>query len=352
MVRTPRFAQLLPAALLLTVAAAIGGCSGCDEDAVKKPTAASGKLPGGLTPELAAKPLAKVGDRVITLGEYAAAIERMDQFERLRYQSPERRKLLLEEMIKVELLANEARKRGLDKQPKTKARLRILLRDELLKDARSKVPGPSELSEAEVRKYYDSHRDEFREPERRRVSHIVVKDEATAKRVLEEAKKASAAAWGKLVAEHSLDKPPTATASAPLELAGDLGIVSAPGSKKGENPKIPEAVRAAVFKIAKIGDVYSEVVAADGKFHLVRMTGKTEARDRTYSEAERTIRVALVQAKIAEAERKLEADLRKKYKVVVDDAALSRVKVPALGSAVPSSSAGSTPASPAPSASK
>ena len=53
MVRTTRFAQVLPAALLMTVAAAIGGCSGCDEDAVKKPTAASGKLPGGLTPELA-----------------------------------------------------------------------------------------------------------------------------------------------------------------------------------------------------------------------------------------------------------------------------------------------------------
>ena len=333
------------------VAVAVAGLTGaglaaCDDDAVKKPTAGSGKLPGGLTPELAAKPLAKVGDRVITLGEYAAAIERMDQFERLRYQSPERRKLLLEEMIKVELLANEARKRGLDKQPKTKARLRILLRDELLKDARSKVPGPAELSEAEVRKYYDAHRDEFKEPERRRVSHIVVADAATAKKVLEEAKTASAATWGKLVAKHSLDKPASVTATAPLELAGDLGIVSAPGSKKGANPRIAEPLRAAVFKLAKIGDVHSEVVAAAGKFHIVRMTGKTDARDRTFAEAERTIRVALVQAKIAEAERKLEADLRKKYKVVVDDAALGRVRVPTLGSASAATSA------PAPSASK
>src|SRR5882724_5983171 len=54
---------------------------------------------GQLTPELAKQVLAKVGEREITLGEYAETLARMDPFERLRYQSADRRKQLLSEMI-------------------------------------------------------------------------------------------------------------------------------------------------------------------------------------------------------------------------------------------------------------
>jgi peptidyl-prolyl cis-trans isomerase C len=70
--------------------------------------------PGKLTIELARQVLVKVGEREITLGDYAETLERMDPFERLRYQSPDRRKQLLNEIIQVELLAEEAKRRGLD----------------------------------------------------------------------------------------------------------------------------------------------------------------------------------------------------------------------------------------------
>ena len=63
------------------------------------------------------------------------------------------------------------------------------------------------------------------------------------------------------------------------------------------------------------------------------MTGRTEARDRSYQDAERTIRVALVQQRIRTREAELEQDLKKRYPVSVDDEALSRVKVPAADAA-------------------
>ena len=44
----------------------------------------------GLSPEQAAQVLARVGTRIITLGDFAAALERMDPFERIRYQSDDR----------------------------------------------------------------------------------------------------------------------------------------------------------------------------------------------------------------------------------------------------------------------
>jgi parvulin-like peptidyl-prolyl isomerase len=293
------------------------------------PSASASAAPTGLTPELAARVLAKVGDHEITLGEYAATLERMDPFERLRYQSPDRRKQLLDELIDLELLAGEARRRGLDKLPETQERVRQMLRDELLTRVRAAVPTPNDISEADARRYYDEHRDDFREPERRRVAHIALGSEAEAKAVLEKALGASPADWGKLVAEKSRDSRSKSSAGTPPELAGDLGIVGPPGQPRGDNPNVPEPLRAAVFEIDKLGGVLSRPIAAGGAFHIVRMTGKTDARDRSFVDAERSIRVALVQEQIRAREAELETELKKKYPVTIDEAQLAKIPVPA-----------------------
>jgi len=334
------FFQWCPLAVLLC-----GGLSaGCREKARQTAGPVASTIappPGKLTPELARQVLAKVGDRDITLGEYAETLERMDPFERIRYQSPDRRKQLLNEIIQVELLAEEAKRRGLDKQPETQERVRQMLRDELLRDVRQSVPGPSDIAEAEVRAYFDAHHDEFKEPERRRVAHLLLASEAQAKAALQKALGASAADWGKLVTQVSLDKQPASSGPAPTELAGDLGIVGPPGHPRGANPRVPEALRAAVFEIDKLGGVLDRVVTESGHFHVVRMTGRTEARDRSYQDAERTIRVALVQERIRAREAELEQELKKRYPVSVDDQALSQVKVPEAETpnAAPSASA-------------
>jgi peptidyl-prolyl cis-trans isomerase C len=293
------------------------------------PSASASAQPAGLTPELAARVLAKVGDHEITLGEYAATLDRMDSFERLRYQSPDRRKQLLDELVDLELLAEEARRRGLDKQPETQERVRQMLREELLKQLRAAVPSPNDIPDQDARRYYDEHRDDFREPERRRVAHIALGSEAEAKAVLEKALSASPADWGKLVAEKSRDPRGKPSTALPPELAGDLGIVGPPGHARGENPNVPEPLRAAVFEIDKLGGVLPRPVAVGSVFHILRMTGKTDARDRTFADAERSIRVALVQEQIRAREAELDAELKKKYPVTIDEVALAKIPLPA-----------------------
>jgi parvulin-like peptidyl-prolyl isomerase len=299
-------------------------------------SARSSAAPRSLTPEQSQQVLARVGERTITLGDYAAALERMDTFERLRYQSPDRRKLLLSEMIELELFAQEAKRRKLDTQPETQERLRQMLRDELLRDIRREIKGPNELPEAEVRKYYEAHKADFNEPERRRVAHIAVASQAEAKALLAKAKNASPADWGKLVTEHSLDKGAKSLGSTPPELAGDLGIVGPPGHARGGNPRVPEALRAAVFKIEKVGGVFDEVVVEAGTFHVVRLAARTEARERSFDEAERTIRVALVQELVKQREVALEQELKAKFPVTIDDVALAQVRAPKPGASSPS----------------
>lgn len=315
------------AAIVVALAFAQGGCKSCDQGSSSGGDDAGHAQPTSLTPEQAKQVLVRFADgETITLGDYAAALEHMDQFDRLRYQSAERRKELLDEMINVRLLAKEAEAKGYDKDPLTQQELRAILRDTMLQEARKGSPTSAEIPESDVRAWFDAHRADYKDPERRRVSVVVLRDEAAGREALAAAKKAtSPAQWGEIVRAKSID--PQARTNVPVDFAGDLGIVSPPGDPRGENTRVPEEVRAGVFEIAEVGAVLDRVVAAKGKFYVVRLGQKLPAHERTYEEAERTIRVKLAQDKLRAKEEDLVADLRKSVKVEVDEAALATAKV-------------------------
>jgi peptidyl-prolyl cis-trans isomerase C len=330
----------LAVAFAVTFAAACAACGGDATDGATR--ADAGAPPAGLTPDQAARVVAKVGDRTITLGDYATTLERMDQFDRLRYQTKEARRELLKEMIDVELLAQEARKRKLDEQPATRAAVRQLLGEALMSDLRASLPPPAELTAEEVAGYYAKHKEDFREPERRRVAVVAFSDEKLAKEALETLRKAKkddgtveANEWGKLVAEQGATAPKNAR-TAPADLAGDLGIVGPPDDDKGANPRVPESVRKAVFTLPKVGAFVDDLVADKDRFYVVRLSGLTAAHERTLAEADRTIRVAILRERLVEMERKLEAELRKKYEVAIDDGALAKIPPPETAKAAAS----------------
>ncbi|HLK39124.1 MAG TPA: peptidylprolyl isomerase [Polyangiaceae bacterium] len=328
-----------PCARVLALGLALG--AGC-----KTPSSSGGDVGSTpSTPDASSEVLARVGDRSITLGDYLAALEHMDQFDRMRYAAPERRRELLGEMIDVMLLADEARAKGYDKEPLTQQEIREVLRDAMLRRARAGAPAPADIPATDVRAYYDAHREDFRDPERRRISAVVTASEAVAAGVLDAAGRATAAQWGELVRAKSTE--PEATPQPPVDLAGDLGFITPPGAPaastaalgagaRGVNVRVPDEVRAAAFEIAKVGDVLPRVVKGGLKYYVVKLTSRSEARERTFEDAERTIRVKLAQEAIAAREGALLDELRKKYPVQVDPAALGQVRVDlAAGTAAP-----------------
>jgi peptidyl-prolyl cis-trans isomerase C len=284
-----------------------------------------GAQSAGISPEQSAQVLARVGERTVTVGDYVAALEHMDQFDRMRYQAPERRQELLGEMIDVMLLADLAREKGYDKDAITQQEIREILRDAMLRNARDGLAGPSEIPEVAVRAYYDAHRADFRDPERRRASAIVLSGESADIAVLDAAKKATALQWGGLVRAKSVD--PRAKAAVPADLAGDFGFVSPPGDPSGTNSRVPEEVRTALFEIPNVGEVLPRLVKSGARYYVVKLTSKTEPHDRTFEEAQRAIRVRLAQDAIRAKEESLLGELRKQYPVQIDEAALGEVKV-------------------------
>ncbi|HOU91905.1 MAG TPA: peptidyl-prolyl cis-trans isomerase, partial [Polyangiaceae bacterium] len=91
------------------------------------------------------------------------------------------------------------------------------------------------------------------------------------------------------------------------------------------------------FAIPDLGGVFPQVVEADGRVYIVRLVSRNAAGLRSYAEAERTIRVTLAQQRIREAEVRLERELRARFEVRIDEAALAGVSV--ASSAVPTASA-------------
>ncbi|MGD0677994.1 MAG: peptidylprolyl isomerase [Polyangiaceae bacterium] len=310
--------RLLLAARVLATACALPFC-GCKTEGPADAGSAAGQ------PAASSQVLARVGARTITLGDYQAALNRLDQFDQQRYAAPERRRELLYEMIDVMLLADEARDRGYDKDPMTQQELREILRDAMLKEARVGAPAPDDIPADEVRSYFDSHRADFHDPERRRISAIVLRAGAAATSALEAARKTGATGWGELVRARSID--PQAKADVPIDLAGDLGFVSPPGEERGANPRVPDAVRAAIYEVDRVGDVLPRVVEAGGQFYVIKLVSKSEAHDRSLDDAARSIRIKLVGDRIHAREAALLDDLRKQFPVEIDDAALAEVRV-------------------------
>jgi parvulin-like peptidyl-prolyl isomerase len=83
-----------------------------------------------------------------------------------------------------------------------------------------------------------------------------------------------------------------------------------------------------LFGIPAVGGVYSVPVRDGQRYYILRMTGRTEARERSFSEAERSIRVRMVEQRIATAEKELLESLKKQYAVTIDEGALAQVKIP------------------------
>jgi peptidyl-prolyl cis-trans isomerase C len=283
----------------------------------------------GLTKQQAEEALVVIGDRTITVGEFAEQLADKSPYLRARYQSPERRRELLEELVKFELLAAEAKKRGLEQSEDVQRTKRQLMVQQMMKAEFEDKVKLTDISDAEIKAYYDAHPEEFNKPSQVRASAIVTKDEGKARKLLKQLK----------------DKPDDealfrelasgANEDAQLrERAGDLQFFSRPSERAAEDPTLDPALAEAAFKLEKVGELAPEPVKVADGWAIVRLTGKRKELARTLDQTRRTIQHKLWRERREAAVEQFVKSLRGQADVQENWDLLAQVKIePAVLSA-------------------
>jgi peptidyl-prolyl cis-trans isomerase C len=297
--------------VIVVLALAAASCSKKPEES---PAAEPEWPKHGLTEAQANEVLAKVGDRTITVGEFADRLASQSPYLRARFESPERRREFLDNLVRFELLVYEAKRRGYGEKPEVVRARRNAMIQQLVKKEVDEPLQAAEITDEEVKAIFDENPTEFNRPAQVRASDIFIKDRAHAQEVLDKAKASDLAGFRRLAREESQDESTKSN-------GGDLQFFSA------DSAEPPKAVRDAAFSLQQVGSVYPELIPGDGGYHIVMLTGKRAALKRTYEQAKRAIRHKLARERKDAAMKALTDRLHEEVPVEIDYDALKEVHV-------------------------
>jgi len=152
--------------------------------------------------------VALAGDRAITSGDVQRHVDRLPPVLRQRYASAEKRKPVLQALVQNEVLLQEARRRGLDRDPEYGHSVEQKLTTLLLERALAH-DGAASVADAEAERFCREHSAEFTASERVQVSQIVLadRDEALKARAARSLRPGDKDRFSVLAAKHSIDAP-------------------------------------------------------------------------------------------------------------------------------------------------
>lgn len=214
------------------------------------------------------------------------------------------RKEFLESFVTEKLLLLEAESRGFQHRADVEEQIRqsrdrILINRLVKEDVESK----SEISDAEVKSYYEQHGDEFLSPHRLRASHILVRTREEAESLKDRIAKGEV--FEEIAKKYSMD--PTAAQG------GDIGYF-----ERGQ--LVPE-IEEVAFAL-KENEVSGAVQSPFG-FHLLKITGEAKPQVKELSAAEAEIRERLVVDKKTKLFDELSERLMRKSRLVMREEALA-----------------------------
>jgi peptidyl-prolyl cis-trans isomerase C len=268
--------------------------------------------------------LAKIDDTVITIADLERHIAKQPPFVRSRYAAPERKKELLENLVKFEVMAREATKRGYDRDPEVVRFVKQQMINQLMMRELDSKWKPEDVPEADAEKYYRDHPAEFAQQEEVRVSQILIKDTAKATKVAAAAKalaKTDEKGFRDLVLKHSEDEDSKSR-------GGDLTFFD---RKSAVHPR---PVVEAAFALKDVNDV-SAPVQSDRGLHILKLTQRRPGFTRPFAEVKRQIQTRLYhEGRTAKVDGWVK-QMRQGLKVEVFEDKLSEVKVDTTAQALP-----------------
>lgn len=283
---------------LFTATLCLAALVGCQGNTTSGGAKSEGKKEGAV--------LAEVNSGTITTGEFDRELKNLPEYLKAMAETPQGRKEMLDTMVIRELILQQAAKDGLDKSPEIEDKLQDLKKRLIVETfLKKKVESDSNVSDEELKKFYDQNKDKFKVGEQVKASHILVKTEKEAKDAL-----AALKAGGNF---EDLAKKLSVDSSAAK--GGDLGWF-------GKGNMVP-AFEKAVFAL-KEGQL-SDVVKSDFGFHIIKLTGKRAAGIRPFDEVKEQIKAALMPTKQQEIFQKIKDELKKTAKITIKEDVLNSI---------------------------
>lgn len=261
--------------------------------------------------EAATEVLAQIGKTLITKAEIDALIETLPPEFKMRVETTDQKKRFLETYVQANILAMEAKAQNIDKKKAMQTRIEYvvmgLLAQEYSKDVIAKA---SKTTDAEVKKYYESHKAQFTTPAMVAAKHILVKMNAPVKPEEEKAalakiegvkKELDGGANFEKAAEKYSDDPGSKSKG------GDLGLFS-------KERMAPEFAQAA-FALKK-GEVSNPVKTVYG-YHIIKVYDIKPESTSTLKDEMPRIRIQLENQALQNAMQKEIDRLKKKYAVTI-----------------------------------
>ncbi|MGB8332761.1 MAG: peptidyl-prolyl cis-trans isomerase [Polyangiales bacterium] len=273
-----------------------------------------------------ARVFATVGSKTITVGELEDLINERSPYARRRFAEPEVLKEFADDQVKNELYYQGAEKLGYGRDPEVtrfvdQSMVQLFIRREF-----EEAVTPDDVPEADVAKYYEEHPDEFRRPEMRRASHIVVASKAEAEAIIKELRSVKTTTFRALAKQKSLDTETKLR-------GGDLLYFTKGGNLVGKEPPetVDPALVKAAFTLQKTGDLSEPLDLGDGKWSVLELTGIRPERVQTLEQASPMIRRKLWNAEREAALSKLMTDLRTELKPEVYPERMDAIVLPTDG---------------------
>ena len=165
--------ELIPLKTRLLSYIAVAGCSMIIGAALLAQQQPGGNKPLPAQPPQPAvdpnKIVLSVGDNKMTAADFTDFVAQLPPEVQMMAKGPQKRRVA-EDLVKLKLLAGEAAKMGMDQTPKFKKQME-LMRENALAGAYFNEIMPKLVNDADVKKYYDEHKNQF---ERVTARHILI----------------------------------------------------------------------------------------------------------------------------------------------------------------------------------
>ena len=215
--------------------------------------------------KMADKILAKVGAQVITEKDVDEFIMALGQ-RGAGYNSPEGRRAILNQLIDNKLLLLDAQRNLYEADAAFRAQLAKLKENLLINFAAEKAFASVNVTEDELKKYYDENGDKLTQGETVNASHILVATEDEATKILE------SITAGKVSFE---DAAKQFSSCPSKDAGGNLGDF-------GKGQMVPEFDKV-VFEM-EVGEISKAPVKTQFGYHLIKLNSKSEAKKIEFAE--------------------------------------------------------------------